>query len=70
MADDPSSQTPLRALALVCSLTPSPAASSSSLIAEHLFATLEDAGVACSSVPCVDFDIAPGVAADMGDGDQ
>ncbi len=64
------SQTPLRALALVCSLKSSPARSSSELIAEHVFATLRDEGVACAAVRCVDFAIAPGVEPDMGDGDQ
>lgn len=62
--------TALTALALVCSLKPSPAPSSSDLIAEHVFATLSDQGVTCEKVRCVDFAIAPGVEADMGDGDQ
>lgn len=61
--------TPLTALALVCSLKPSPAASSSELIAEHVFAHLREQNVKCHSVRCVDFAIAPGVEADMGDGD-
>ncbi|MGV0793173.1 flavodoxin family protein [Mycolicibacterium sp. XJ1819] len=60
----------LRALALICSLKPSPWASSSALIAEHVFATLRDVGVECDAVRCVDYAIAPGVEADMGDGDQ
>jgi multimeric flavodoxin WrbA len=62
--------TPLRALALVCSLKPSPAPSSSELIAEHMFATLRDRGVECDAVRCVDYAISPGVESDMGDGDQ
>jgi multimeric flavodoxin WrbA len=70
MSEPPASQTPLRALALVCSLKPSPAPSSSELIAEHVFATLRDEGVACAAVRCVDYAIAPGVESDMGDGDQ
>lgn len=70
MPPTPSSPTPLRALALVCSLKPSPAPSSSELIAEHVFATLRDEGVACAAVRCVDYAIAPGVESDMGDGDQ
>lgn len=60
----------LKALALVCSLKPSPASSSSELIAEHVFATLRDLSVDCEAVRCVDFNIAPGVEADMGDSDQ
>jgi multimeric flavodoxin WrbA len=71
MSETPTSPTPLRALALVCSLKPSPAPSSSELIAEHVFATLRDEGVACAAVRCVDYAIAPGVESDMGDdGDQ
>lgn len=62
--------TDLRALALVCSLKPSPAPSSSELIAEHVFGTLRREGVECEAVRCVDFHIAPGVEADMGDSDQ
>lgn len=62
--------TPVRALALVCSLTRSPGESSSAMIAEHVFQTLREQGVECESVRCVDFDIAPGVEADMGGGDQ
>jgi multimeric flavodoxin WrbA len=61
---------PLRALALVCSLKPSPAPSSSELIAEHMFATLRDSGVECDALRCVDYAIAPGAEADMGNGDQ
>ncbi|MCV7150003.1 flavodoxin family protein [Mycolicibacterium pyrenivorans] len=60
----------LRALALIGSLKPSPAPSSSALIAEHVFETLRAQGMVCDSVRCVDFDIAPGVEADMGGGDQ
>ena len=67
MSDTPS---PLQAIALLCSLKPSPAPSSSELIAEHVFATLRDQNVDCDSVRCVDYAIAPGVEADMGDGDQ
>ncbi|MHA3024098.1 flavodoxin family protein [Mycobacterium sp. BMJ-28] len=61
---------PLRALALVCSLKTSPAPSSSELIATHLFDTLKTDGVDCEAVRCVDYHIAPGVEADMGDTDQ
>ena len=61
---------PLRAVALVCSLKPSPAPSSSDLIARHVFDTLEDQGVVCEALRCVDYDIAPGVQADMGGADQ
>lgn len=60
----------LRALGLICTLTPSPAESSSALIAEHVFETLRKNGAECEAVRCVDFNIAPGVETDMGDSDQ
>lgn len=60
----------LTALALVCSLKPSPAPSSSQLIAEHLQGELSKYGVTTQTVRCVDHDIKPGVEKDMGDGDQ
>ncbi|AQA05720.1 flavodoxin [Mycobacterium sp. MS1601] len=64
------SEPPLHALALVCTLKPSPSPSSSELIAEHVFATLADHGVTTDIERPVDFDIKPGVEAYMGDGDQ
>jgi multimeric flavodoxin WrbA len=60
----------LTALALICSLKKSPAPSSSELIAEHLFDQLRKQDVSCESLRCVDFAIAPGVQANMGDGDE
>lgn len=60
----------LSALALVCSLKPSPASSSSELIAEHLQAELLKYDVTSETVRCVDHDIKPGVEKDMGDGDE
>jgi multimeric flavodoxin WrbA len=70
MSSSETTRSSLRALALVCSLKTSPAPSSSALIAEHLFVHLRDAGVECEAIRCVDFNIAPGVQADMGDSDQ
>ncbi|MEZ0341888.1 flavodoxin family protein [Mycobacterium sp. pV006] len=61
---------PVRVVALVCSLKPSPAESSSALIAEDIFKTMRAQGAECESVRCVDYHIAPGVEADMGDGDE
>jgi multimeric flavodoxin WrbA len=58
------------ALALICSLKPNPAASSSELIAEHVLGELRKQEVSCECIRCVDFTIAPGVQADMGDGDE
>ncbi|MFI5500659.1 flavodoxin family protein [Nocardia asteroides] len=62
--------TPLRALALVCSLKASPAASSSALIADQVLAELATHDVDGHSVRIADFDIKPGVSVDEGDGDQ
>ena len=61
--------TPLRALALVCSLKPSPAPSSSDKIARQLLDELGRHGVTGEVVRLVDHDVKPGVEADMGDGD-
>jgi multimeric flavodoxin WrbA len=60
----------LTSLSLVCSLKPSPAPSSSELIAEHLQAELQKYGVTNETVRVVDHDIKPGVEKDMGDGDE
>ena len=60
---------PLTALALVCSLKPSPAPSSSDLIASQIMDQLASHGVTGTSVRVVDHDVKPGVALDMGDGD-
>jgi multimeric flavodoxin WrbA len=65
-----SDPTPLTALALVCSLKPSPAPSSSELMASQILDELSTHGVTGSSVRVVDFDVKPGVETDMGDGDQ
>ena len=61
---------PLRALALVCSLKPSPAPSSSDLMARQVLEELGKQGVTGSVVRVVDHDVKPGVEADMGDGDE
>lgn len=61
--------TPLRALALVCSLKPSPAPSSSELLARQVLDELAKHGVTGDVVRVVDHDVKPGVEIDMGDGD-
>src|SRR3954463_8804520 len=61
---------PLTAVALVCSLKRSPTPSSSDLMAEHVCEQLRSHGVKTDSLRCVDYAIAPGVEADMGDGDE
>jgi multimeric flavodoxin WrbA len=60
---------PLTALALICSLKPSPAPSSSELMATQILAELATHGVTGSTVRVVDHNVAPGVETDMGDGD-
>jgi multimeric flavodoxin WrbA len=60
---------PLRALALVCSLKPSPAPSSSDLMARQILEELGKHGVTGDVVRVVDHDVKPGVEVDMGEGD-
>jgi multimeric flavodoxin WrbA len=60
---------PLRALALVCSLKPSPAPSSSDLMARQILEELGRHGVTGDVVRVVDHDVKPGVEVDMGEGD-
>ncbi|CAM5304157.1 flavodoxin [Streptomyces avidinii] len=61
--------TPLRAVALVCTLSPSPAPSSSQLLAEQTMAALAEHGVTGKTIRIADHDVRPGVKTDMGDGD-
>ncbi|MEV4899847.1 NAD(P)H-dependent oxidoreductase [Citricoccus sp. NPDC055426] len=60
----------LKAVALVCTLTPSPKPSSSELMARHVLGELEKNSVATSLIRVVDHDVKPGVQVDMGDGDD
>ncbi len=60
---------PLRALALVCTLSPSPAASSSEKMAREVLDALAGHGVSGDVVRVVDHDVKPGVEVDMGEGD-
>jgi multimeric flavodoxin WrbA len=62
--------TGLSALALVCTLSPSPAESSSDLMARQVLEALATHGVTGDVVRVVDHDIRPGVELDMGDGDE
>jgi multimeric flavodoxin WrbA len=64
------SEHPLRALALVCSLTPSPEPSSTQLLAQQMMNALAEQGVTGSLVRVVDHDVKPGVQVDMGPGDE
>ena len=61
--------TPLTALAISCTLKPSPAESSSDLLGEQILAALGEHGVSGELVRAVDHTISPGVEADMGAGD-
>jgi len=65
----PVSDEPLHALAIVCSLNPSPTKSSSELLASQLLDDLRGFGVTGDSIRAVDYEIKPGVALDMGNGD-
>ncbi|MFF9472209.1 flavodoxin family protein [Streptomyces roseolus] len=67
--DTTTDTTPLRALALVCTLSPSPKPSSSQLLAEQTMSALADHGVTGSVIRIADHDVKPGVEVDMGDGD-
>ncbi|MFG3343490.1 flavodoxin family protein [Streptomyces sp. NPDC048018] len=58
--------TPLRAVALVCTLAPSPAPSSSQLLAEQVLEELSARGVTGSVIRIADHDVKPGVETDMG----
>jgi multimeric flavodoxin WrbA len=59
----------LRALVLCCSLSPSPAESSSELLGREVLAALADHDVEGEVVRVVDHDVKFGVEVDMGDGD-
>ncbi len=60
----------LRALVLNCTLKPSPAESSSQLLAQQVLDALAAHDVHGESIRIVDHDVKPGVEADMGDGDE
>ncbi|WP_313404622.1 NAD(P)H-dependent oxidoreductase [Aeromicrobium sp.] len=61
---------PLTAVALSCTLKPSPAPSSSDLMAQQFLDALASHDVTSSLVRVVDHDVRPGVEADMGGGDE
>ncbi|MHA7282511.1 flavodoxin family protein [Arthrobacter sp. TMS2-4] len=60
----------LSAIALVCTLTPSPDPSSTELMAQHILDEFKGHGVRTSSLRVVDYDVKRGVKTDMGNGDQ
>jgi multimeric flavodoxin WrbA len=61
--------TDLTALALVCTLKPSPAKSSTDKLAREVLAELRKLDVTGEALRVVDHDVRPGVDKDMGDGD-
>lgn len=58
------------AIALNCTLKPSPAPTSTGKLIDEVLAALAEHGVAGESIRVVDSDVRPGVETDMGDGDQ
>lgn len=62
--------TTLTALAIVCTLKPSPAESSSDLLATQILDELATHGVTGSTIRLVDHTIKPGVTTDEGEGDE
>lgn len=60
---------PLHALALNCTLSPSPAASSTELLAQQVLDAMKEHDVTGSMLRVVDHDVRPGVELDMGQGD-
>jgi multimeric flavodoxin WrbA len=62
--------TDLTAIALVCTLTPSPDASSSDLLAQHVLREFTEQGVTTSLVRVVDYDVKRGTQVDMGNADE
>jgi len=61
--------TSLTALALNCTLTPSPGDSSTELLLSQVMTALGEHDVTGTIVRVVDLDVLPGVQTDMGDGD-
>ncbi len=62
--------TRLTALAISCTLKPSPSESSSDLLGSQILTALAEHGVDGQLVRAVDHSISPGVETDMGDGDE
>lgn len=60
----------LKALTLICTLSPSPAESSSEKLAHDLDTEFQKYNVKNECIRAVDFNIKPGVETDMGEGDD
>lgn len=61
---------PLSVIALTCSLSPSPAESSSDLLTSHVLEEMKQYNITSTTLRIADFNITPGVETDMGDGDE
>ncbi len=66
----PPSDQSLKAVALVCSLNPSPTESSSQLLATQVLEQMAGFGVEHTIIRIADFNVKPGVQTDMGKGDE
>ena len=60
----------IKATILICTLSASPAESSSDKMATDVIECLDTIGVESTSFRLVDYDLKPGVEADMGEGDE
>ena len=60
----------LKALTLICTLKPSPAASSTDKFAHDLDSELQKQGITNEFIRIADHTVKPGVETDMGDGDD
>lgn len=60
----------LKAVAFVCTLSPSPAESSTQLITEQVARELQQYDISTEIIRAVDYNIRPGVQTDMGEGDD
>ena len=60
----------MRALAINCTLKPSPARSNTDVLLAVVLGKLQEQGVDTEVVRAVDHDIKPGVESDMGEGDE
>jgi len=60
----------LKALTLICTLKPSPDASSADKMAHDLDAELQKHGIQNEFIRIADYNVAPGVKTDMGNGDE
>ncbi|MGC5170294.1 flavodoxin family protein [Micromonospora sp. DT81.3] len=60
----------IRALALNCTLKPSPESSSTELLATQVLEALAARGAETEQLRVLDYDVRPGTETDMGDGDE